>query len=296
MAIPALVSAASAISQSGQQQQAASTQGTWTRYNAQMGYNTTVGNIRSQMNLTRVNAMFAMRAGAAQTGVIAAQARYNAQMIYATTMYNDELLERELELMWDGTELTLEQLEDQRAVERGAIVANQAASGTVIGEGSNAEVIIDQKTQEAMDAFIIRHNADIQASNITNARTQGLWQGQAQSQRVIFEGQLQAASVMNNAIASAAGGLATSAISGMANLKSADYALRAGMSQGDIYQMQGNQAAQNNLFQGLFSAAGQGISAYYAQARTPSLMHYNPAGSFRAMAPAYHGPGTSLAT
>lgn len=270
LAIPAVLSAISSISQSGQQSQNAYAAGSWSRYNAQMGYNNTLGNLRSQMHLSKFNAALSMRAGSAAASAAAGAASYNAQMIHSTALYNDSLLEEELRLMWSGSELEIEQIEKQRARERGDIIATQAASGTVIGVGSNEDVIVAQKTQEAMDAFIVRHGADLQAAKITNARTQGLWQGQAQIAKVLYEGRLGAASAMNNAKAQAAGGLAQAAIGGLATLTSARYRLKAEMAGADLSQMQGLQQSQNTLFRGLFNAAGQGVSAYYG-AKVPDI-------------------------
>lgn len=270
LAIPAALSAISAISQSGQQSQNAYAAGQWSRYNAQMGYNTTLGNLRSQMQLSKFNAALAMKAGSAAASIAAGAASYNAQMIHSTALYNDSLLEEELRLMWSGADLEMEQIEKERARERGGIIATQAASGTVIGVGSNEDVIVAQKTQEAMDSFIVRHGADLQAAKITNARTQGLWQAQAQIAKTLYEGRLGAASAMNNAIAQAAGGMAQAAIGGLAELTSARFKLDAGMAGGNLAESQGMQQSQNTLFSGIFGAASQGVSAYYNQ-KVPDL-------------------------
>ena len=83
-------------------------------------------------------------------------------MIFATTSYNALLQEQELSRLWEDEGLALEQLGAERARERGGIIAEQGASGTVIGEGSNEDVIVSQMTQEAMDATVIQHGADRQ--------------------------------------------------------------------------------------------------------------------------------------
>lgn len=264
-AIPAVISAVSAISQSGQQAQNAQAAGSWTRYNAQMGYNNTLGNLRSQMQLSKFNAAMSLKAGRAASAAAAGAASASAQSIHMTALYNDATLEEDLRLMWDAAELKVDQIEDQRAQERGTMIASQAASGTVIGEGSNEDVIVSQMAQEEMDKFIVMHGADIQAAKLTNARTGGLWQSQVQIAKVLYEGRLGASAAMNNAISQAASGLANTAIGGIAELQSAGYKLEAGLAGGNIAEQQGMQQSSNTLFNGMFSAISQGVSGYYGQ-------------------------------
>ena len=270
MAIPALISAASSIYGYTQQKAAAGQQAQWARYNADMGFNTSLGNVAARNELAMVNAKMAMAAGEVQAEALQGAAQFNADVIHATTLYNDLLLEEDLALNWEALGLDLKLLEQQRAQERGAIIANQAASGTVINEGSNLDVIISQRTQEELDAFVTMHNADIRAAQIMNTRAQNLWQGEMQARKAIWEGNLGASVAMANANLSALGQMANAFISGRAETTSAMYKL-----QSDLYGAQfglsaANQQAVNGLTQGLFSSMGQAVSSYYS-AKTPSV-------------------------
>lgn len=246
-----------AISSSNQNK----TQQAWNNYNAQMSYNNSVRNIRAQNTIAGMNAMLAMKSGQINAQMATDTAQLNASIIADTTAYNNELLAEDLALMWEAAELDIRNLEVQRAKERGGIRATHAASGTVMDEGSNAEIIADQMTQEAMDAFIIRHGADIQASKITNAMAQNRWQGEMQIKKTIWEGQMGAYSSLTNAGLSAMGGLMTAAISSQAGMQTASSGLTAGLAGAQMQYSQNQQSINAGLVQGLFSAGSQYVSS-----------------------------------
>lgn len=270
MAIPAVLSLASSLSQSFQQSGISANQAAWDRYNAQMGYNNAFLNVRGQLDLARVNAAFTMRAASAAASAQAKVGAFNAAMIRATAQYNDLLFEQDLALLWDQNELDLQLIEKQRMLERGGIRAAQAASGTVMDVGSNADVIISQKTEEAFESFVVKHGAEVQASKIWNARSQSLWNAEVKARSVAWEGSVAASVTMANAAAQAGSGLAGSALSGFAQLLSAESARTAGMYQAGFNQAFGQQQARNTLVGGIFNSASQGISAYY-NSRVPTI-------------------------
>ena len=263
MLIPAVISIADSVYKSQQQSNYGDTLSAWNGYNAAMKYSTALGNLAAEAELTQINAQLAKQQGEVQASAYVQSAVMNAGIIKATSVYNDDLLENELSLMWEGMDLDLRLLEQQRARERGTMLANQAASGTVMDDGSNFDAIVSQKTQEALDAFVIRHNADIQAKKIQNARAQNLWQGEMQLRKTMWDGQLGASIAMNNANAQAKSLLTTGALRLGSGLQSAFYQREAdkyGLSMG---KYEWDQTAQGTLTTGLFSAASQGVAAYY---------------------------------
>ena len=268
--IPAAISAISTVSQYSQQTSGIKTQSAWQSYNANMELMTTFNNARSKNQLVQINAQAALSLGKAQASAILGAAAYNAEVIKSTSMYNDLLFEEELATVWEQEELDLKLLELQRAQERGAIIAGQAASGTVIGEGSNEDVLIFQKTQEALDAFVVRHNADKQAARIMNSRARNLWEGEMAAEKVRYEGTLNAAVASTNAGVQALSGLATAQISSQADITSAwnrFMSANYGIEQNVTYS---TQQAQNQLTAGLFNAGSQAVSAYY-QNKVPDI-------------------------
>lgn len=241
----------------------------WARYNLAARDKIAASNISNQLAISQMNAGLELASAAIQATAIKRNSEYNANIIYATTVYNSLLLNEELDRVWEDEELDLQQIENYRLRERGEIVANQAASGTVIGEGSNQDVVIDQSTQRALDATIVSHNADRKAANILNQRAQGYWQGQVAIDQTLWEGRTQAAVTVANAGMRAAGTLATANI----NAKAQDYSRRLALTQGTHDIMNATQTfsyQQNqNMISGLFSAAGTAASIYY-KGKTPS--------------------------
>ena len=248
------------------QNEAQAAANTW---NASMGYSTTLGNIQASNMIGRFNAQAAVQAGRISAQAYMMGAEMNADIIRATAQYNDSLLATEEEQLWDALELDVELMRNERLRERGTMLAIQSVSGTVMGTGSNADAVTDQMTQEALDLFVMRHNADIGAADLLNARAQGLWEADMQAKKVMWEGQLAAITTQANANMGAASQLATTAISGAANLISATNARDSQMASGSLQYAQNNMQAQSNLVTGLFGAAQQGVAAFYA-GRTPT--------------------------
>lgn len=263
MAIPAVLTAANALYTSKQQKDAAAAQQKWNIYNSHTQYSVSLNNIKSQAALAQFNAAMAKRAGGIQSEALTKTARLNADIIEETSTYNDSLLEEEVALLWEKTGLDVKLLQQQRARERGGLIAAQSASGTVIGEGSNADVIIAQKAQEQLELFVIQHGADIQATKIANARAQGEWQADMAIEKVLWEGQMGSYVAKANADLQSLGILGEAAISGSAALTTAGYQLEAGIHGSQMDFNAGNQTANNTLTTGLFSAASQGVQAYY---------------------------------
>ena len=268
LAAAAALTVASAIvghNSAKKQNEAQAAANTW---NASMGYSTALGNIQASNMIGRFNAMAATQAGRISAQAYMAGAEMNADIIRATAAYNDSLLATEEEQLWDALELDVELMRNERLRERGTMLAIQSVSGTVMGTGSNADAVTDQMTQEALDLFVMRHNADIGAADLLNARAQGLWEADMQAKKVMWEGQLAAITTQANANMGAASQLATTAISGAANLISATNARDSQMASGSLQYAQNNMQAQSNLVTGLFGAAQTGVAAYYS-GKTP---------------------------
>ena len=264
MVAAAAVSAVGSIYSANQASAQNESQQAWNEYNAQMGYNNSMSNIESQTMLGMFNAAMAQKAGDISADAQLAAAAYNAEMVSITTAYNNDLLAEEDRLLWEAMDLDLVLMERQREAERGAIVNQQASSGTTIGEGSNLDVVADQMKQEAMDAFVIRHNADVGAAQIQNAIAQNTWQGEAQIQQIMWEGETGAYMSRANADLQAMGTMAETMISRDAGITSANYALSAGMTGATQAYDANNFAISQNLTNGLFSSASSAVGSYYS--------------------------------
>jgi hypothetical protein len=248
----------------------------WNLYNARQQYGTDQFNIAARGMIAQSNAALAMSAAELRAKVGESMARTNADIVWNTALYNDTLLEDELEVMWDSLELDQELLANERAVERGAMLAAQSASGTVMGQDSNAEVITDQMVQENLDAFILRHGADIKAAQIANARAQGLWEANMEAKRILWEGKLGGMASRIGGAMDAAAGLVSANISNIADSVSAKSRYNAGVFGAQTTYANNNAQIGANFTSSMASAATQAVGAYY-NAKTPNVPDSLPA-------------------
>jgi hypothetical protein len=219
-------------------------------------------NINSQMMLGIFNMSQQLKAGQMKAKVAQAHTQYNVSLIRQTMNYNDNLLEQEETRLWESMGLDLKLLEKQRSRERGSIVGKMAASGTTIGVGSNKDIVVEQKTQEALDAFVITHNADLQAAKIKNARAKNEWQGNMEIQKTIYNGEMGTYVDLTNARNAATSIGMQTMISGQAGIDTSNYALASGMSGAEQRFNANGAQIQQNFTAGMFSAASSAVSAY----------------------------------
>ncbi len=298
-AVPAVLQGISAIGQANAASKQNQSQYATNLYNAQMGYSIAKDNAMNQMMIAGIN--FGAASGAAKLNMALAQHNakmiqqstdfnikllettsvHNARIIAATTGYNNSLLDSELEDIWEAAELDVLHLQNQRAREAGEITAIQASSGTVIGEGSNADVLIDQRAQAALDELVVRHGAQREAEQVRNQQARNSWDGIMAIRNLQWEGNLQRTKMQYEGSMAAMGTLleggvaaANTMMQAAANYGSTMMGAYAGMQsagyeyQANIYGAQ-NQFSQNktqirsNMLSGLYGAIGTGVSGYY---------------------------------
>jgi hypothetical protein len=295
MLIPAAVSALSSISEKSSATSQNATQKYWNSYNAQQAYNTDVGNIAAQTAIAKANASLVMASANVNVGINQARLEFNKSNILEAAMYNDSLFADELDLLWEQAGLDTQLLTMQRARERGEIEADQSASGTVMGQDSNADVIIDQMTQEALDKLVVKHGADLSAKRVSDARARSLWEAGNEVKQIAFEGRMFEIATKTGAAMQSAGILTENAISGMAGMSSATSRLKSGLAGADMQYSQNQSRIGSNFRTGMFSAIGQGVSSYM------NTMSATPAKSTTGVVSSYgnggaSGAGTSLIT
>jgi len=241
----------------------------WAIYNNNMKLKTDLYNIDSETMLSNFNAASVMLSGNLAASSIKATADYNAAMTYFTTLHTDDLLEQELTQVWQDSNLDLTQLEQFKLREQGALVASQAASGTVIGSGSNAEAVIDQNTQRAIDSEVIMFNADRKAADISNEKAASLWKGQVAIDQILWEGQLQSYNTKANAAIQAGTIGLTNRIRSKANTYTAYQNYNAGSNAVTVANSRFSSQQTQALVKGLFKAAASyGVGAYASKLST----------------------------
>jgi len=261
--IPAVISAVGSITSYSSGKSQNERQLSYNAYNTVEGYKVSMANIDSAMTLGKMNAMMLMNAAELKTAANSKAIAFNADMIRATTAYNDLLYEEDLSRLWEDAGLDQQILHLERARERGAMEATQAASGTLMGQDSNADVIADQMTMEALDSFVIQRNADSKAKDILNARARSLWEGEMSIRKIMWEGELDNYVTTSNARSQAAGSMLETLITGQANQLSAKYQLQSGLISGQNTFAGNNTQLTNAFSSGMFGAVGQGIETYY---------------------------------
>ena len=254
--IAGLISGGSADAQFENQQ-------AWAQYNARTGYETELYNINMEHKLSMFNANASLLAAGGITDSISKNARYNMGIIGATSLYNFEIQNQELRNIWVAEGLELEQLDTYRRREKGAIIADQAASGTLIEGGSNQDIVIGQQAQRELDKTIIMYNADKRAAGVMNQMAQGLWQGQVAMSQTLYEGDIASYTTRANAAVDAASSIGTSAARGIAGRYNAEQRLYAGQTNIDNERSRYSSQNTQNLIGGLFGAGSTAISAYY---------------------------------
>lgn len=233
----------------------------WARYNAITGYNTNLNNISLRLNLGRFNANMVRVAGEMNAAEVEYVSEVNAEIVEATTAYNDLLYENDLTKVWNSAGLDLMTMSHQRAVEAGVIEASQSVSGTIMGTGSNADVLIDQATQAGIDEMVVKYNADVQAADISNAKAQSLWKGKMAAEKTRWEGEVSAKRIRSNAAMGAYSILGETVLTAMGDYKTAGSSLSAAGSNMAIAQSNYSSANTQNMVSGLFSAAGSYASS-----------------------------------
>jgi len=262
-AIPVVISAASSIYSASQASDQAKTQQNLGVYNSTAQKNVATINLLTQMAVGKYNAKAAIQSAEFSTEASREVTKFNAEVIQATAEYNNSLLDSEEALMYEAMGLDLLHLKNNRARERGSMVARQGASGTLIGDGSNADVVTDQMAQEALDTFVIRHGADIQAAKLSLARAQNTWNADMQASKIIWEGEVGAQVTMNNARLQAGSSMANVALANTAGTMTRDIQYNAGIYGANAMYSTTSAKINNGLTTGLFTAAGQGIYTAY---------------------------------
>ena len=297
--VPAVLTTIGAISSYSSGQQQNKNRLAWGQYNAQMQYNTAMGNIDAQVMLAGLNFGFAKQAAGMQSKIAEFQyglasraadmelykAQYNANILTQTTLYNNSLLDAEIADIWEAADLDLVHLANQRARERGAMSVD---TGVTLGQDSHAEVMIDSMTQEALDAFVVRRGADRKVRDINNQIAKNLYEGQLGIHKMAWEGKLNHYNIMLGAQANymnAQMGAASTLLQGAADYASANISAIANRAsaysqlQSNLYGAQfdydANKAQlKNNLTRGIFSGIGMGIGTYYDMKQPASTYNF----------------------
>ena len=168
--------------------------------NARMATETAKANMASEVSATQANNAILVNRAVTSNKVQQLTTDLNVSLIKAKTTYQSLLLDNEESKLWEGLDLNIEKREKMRASQEGSWEARAAASGTVVGEGSNADVSKFIRSEASFDEMVMRYNADVGATDILNARAKGDWEGTVATQQAIWNGSMTQASTNINTV------------------------------------------------------------------------------------------------
>ena len=213
--------------------------------NANIG--TTITNYNNKLRL--FNGRLAALAGFSSAAITETISQYDAEILLRTAAYNSALIDEEQKTVYEALDLDLMQFHKSMAEYQGEYIASIGASGISVGWGSNKEVLLKMKTEEALNATILRHNADVKWAELENAKRQGTWQAKVKATQLIWEGNLQANAARLQGMLSLASNAASSIIASQQNIISNTASIyNAGISAQNYYN-HGNISFVNSLFQ-----------------------------------------------
>ena len=259
-ALAAVVVSAAAQAKSSSDQAKNATAGNqnsaaWAEYNTEMQYQVDQDNIRAQKAITDLNARSTMLSAEVANASNQAIVDTNVSLIQATSDLNNTLFEADLADMWSQAGLDMQLIGMQRARERGTMEAQMGASGTTMGVGSNADVVIDQRTQEAMDLFISKTGANVKAQGINNAMVKSKYMADQEIKKLTYEGRIRNMNTSLNASLQSSTMVAENEIKSIAGMSSAEIRTTNEGLNNEATTAQNQSRIDSNLAAGMMGAA-----------------------------------------
>lgn len=150
---------------------------------------------------------------------------YNVNTLNLVNGYNSLLADEELRQVYQQHGLEEFYLHTDLAIAKGAAIGRQAISGTVIGEGSNQDVVNSLAYESAIANLVLDTQAYETAIGIQNEVAKGNWETTMAINKVLFEGEQRDLSTAYNAAVQGQSAIAEAFISGnLAQLSAANRA------------------------------------------------------------------------
>ncbi|OQX05211.1 MAG: hypothetical protein BWK76_27790 [Desulfobulbaceae bacterium A2] len=253
-------------------------------------------NADAQMRMAEINAYGTMMAAQTNAKLSEQVATHNATLALLTSNYDAELMEQEKSLVWRQFKLDDKQMEMAFAQHRGTVEAVQSASGTVMNQDSNQDVIVDARTMHEMNVMAARHGADIQASKIENARSLRLWEGEVQARSIMFDARMNSIAGMANASIGSASSLAQGTINAAVTRYNGTVQAQQTLAGGSIESWQYASKSSIELSNGLYGSAGTMLQGSMQQwgGGTGSSSLATGSHAVNYTTPNYSSPGTTL--
>jgi len=181
---------------------------------------------------------------------------------YTQRDYSIELLDREEDMMWDQFGLDIMQRQKIRDMDVGTFEAQAAASGVVLGQDSSANVASHIITESSLDELVMRHNADLKATEILNAKARSLWESEIAIQQTLWEGSVGISTGAINTMASAMGIGAQTALDSSVSMNNTYLSNWSNTYNANLQAQQYTRAANQAWVNGAFQFGSSMASAY----------------------------------
>jgi hypothetical protein len=241
----------------------------WAQYNAAVAQGVGRANAQAANDFAAINAAMVMMGAQTEAAVMTKMAEYNAGIRLQVAEYNARMIEKEIPLIWDQANLDIFNLGQEMDQIVGSNRAMYGASGVRLDEGTPLDVEISNRTQEAMEVTIIRHNADVAAARLVDQAALSRWEGTVEAGQIMYEGR------MSGALSLARGTLQAGGILAQGSYDSAMLKYNAAVNSrqitmgGRIKAADYRAAGDRALVDGFFKAVSKGAQTY-AAGYTPS--------------------------
>lgn len=262
-AVSAVVSIGSALYSSSAQRSEGRRAQQYARYNA--AQQRQWGQDQAWMSLFATQYNNAIRSKQAQTNarLSRAQVEYNIDVLRSVSLYNSLAIDEEIDSMYNASELSREMAHVEAAKAKGMVVANQGASGTLIGEGSNAEVEINMMAHEALVDLAMETDAKTRGAELLNAKAQGQWQTELAIVQQKYENELNIAGMISNANSQNSSAMINGVMEAWGAWKSGANSAQATLYGGQQVAANLNTRATQTMVKGFGSAVNTMASAKY---------------------------------
>jgi len=230
--------------------------------NAQAALNVGKWNADAIIDMAKINMELGTFSSMLEVSEIMAVAEYNAELRTTTAEYDALLLEKEADLIYQELGLNEYLLESEVDKIVASAQARFAANGLVINEGTAADVTIDQRTQEAMQKFIYRVNADNNANRILNEAALTRWNGEVEAQSLMWEAKINASSVINSQLIENLGTYSQSSYDAANEIMNANLQAQSILTDAAAQASSYTKAASSAMWGGLFGAGGSAASIW----------------------------------
>ncbi|RLC85489.1 MAG: hypothetical protein DRJ03_11495 [Chloroflexi bacterium] len=242
-----------------------------------------VSQAQTQAQYVMIAAMFNANQASQQASYNATQNKawidYNNEMSLAVDEYNSLLYEDQVSQILEASSFDKFQITRSSNHARGDMIAQQGASGTTVGVGTNRDAVIEHMAEEELMKFVVDHNAVNAVNSIRNADALGQWEGSMARQKMTYEGQLATASMMYNVGAANIGNLMSATMSASQITQSGQNQATSTLLTGQ--QTSDNQNAQASLYmtQGILDGTKHAVSAYSPSTNEPDVVPWQGAGT-----------------